>query len=86
MNWHEIQRFYVWAYVESAALAQDMGKVLLDTQIVPRPPQAPSAKGSTVDAELAKKADVLYMFEGGASQNLPEIGRASCRERVSPRV
>ena len=72
VNWHEIQRFYVWAYVESAALAQDMGKVLLDTQIVPRPPQAPSAKGSAVDAELAKKADVLYMFEGGASQNLPE--------------
>jgi hypothetical protein len=37
-NWFEIQRLLTWTYVESTAVAQDMDKVLLDTDVLLRPP------------------------------------------------
>src|SRR5579872_6845533 len=35
-NWFEVQRLLTWTYVESAAVAQDMDKVLLDTDVLLR--------------------------------------------------
>ena len=71
-NWFEIQRLLTWTYVESTAVAQDMDKVLLDTDVLLRPPHTQAAEGTTEDEELVKKADALYVFEDGAPQFLSE--------------
>ena len=65
-NWIEIQQLLTWTYVESTAVAQDMDKVLLDTDVLLRPRNEPAAEGSTEDGELVEGADVLYVFEDGA--------------------
>ncbi|KAF9645133.1 Nucleotidylyl transferase [Thelephora ganbajun] len=62
-NWFEIQRLLTWTYVESTAVAQDMDKVLLDMDVLLRPPHIPAAAGSTEDKELIKEADALYVFK-----------------------
>jgi len=62
-NWFEIQRLLTWTYVESTAVAQDMDKVLLDTDVLLRPPHASATKGTVEDEELVKTADALYAFE-----------------------
>jgi len=80
-NWFELQRLLTWTYVESTAVAQAMDKVLLDTDILLRPPPISAAEGSTEDQELAKKADALYVFEDGRSQ-IPS-GGLSYRFRTS---
>lgn len=67
-NWFEVQRLLTWTYVESTAVAQDMDKVLLDTDVLLRPPSILAAEGSTGDEVLVKKADALYVFEDGTSQ------------------
>ena len=67
-NWFEIQRLLTWTYVESTAVAQDMDKVLLDTDILLRPPHTPAAEETTKDEDLVRKADALYVFEDGGSQ------------------
>lgn len=66
-NWFEIQRLLTWTYVESTAVAQDMDKVLLDTDVLLRPPQTSATEGSAEDEELVKTADALYVFKGGAA-------------------
>lgn len=65
-DWFGIQRLLTWTYVESTAVAQDMDKVLLDTDILLRPPRVPAAEGSMEDEELVKEADAVYLFEDGA--------------------
>ena len=67
-NWFEIQRLLTWTYVESTAVAQDMDKVLLDTDVLLRPPHASAAEGTTKDEDLVKEADALYVFKSGGSQ------------------
>ena len=69
-NWFEIQRLLTWTYVESTAVAQDMDKVLLDTDVLLRPPQTQAMAGTEEDEELVNKADALYVFEDGAPQYL----------------
>jgi hypothetical protein len=71
-NWFEVQRLLTWTYVESAAVAQDMDKVLLDTDVLLRPPHTQSADGATKDEELVKRADVLYVFRDGTLQIFSE--------------
>jgi hypothetical protein len=66
-NWSEIQKLLTWTYVESTVVAQDMDKVLLDTDVLLRPQYKPAADGSTEDEQLVKGADSLYVFEDGAS-------------------
>lgn len=56
-----------WTYVESTAVAQDMDKILLDTDVLLRPQYKPAAEGSTEDEGLVKRAGALYVFEDGAS-------------------
>ena len=65
-NWFEIQQLLTWTYVESTAVAQDMDKVLLETDVLLRPKNEPAAEGSAGDGELVNGADVLYVFEDGA--------------------
>ena len=65
-NWVEVQKLLTWTYVESTAVAQDMDKVLLDTDILLRPRSKPTAEGSPEDEELIKGVDVLFVFEDGA--------------------
>ena len=72
-NWFEIQRLLTWTYVERTAVAQDMDKVLLNTDILLRPPYTPAAEETTKDGDLVRKADVLYVFEDGGSQ-IPSEG------------
>lgn len=72
-NWFEIQRLLTWTYIESTAVAQDMDKILLDTDVLLRPPCIPSAEGTTEDEELAKESNALYVFEDGAS-HIPSVG------------
>jgi hypothetical protein len=72
-NWFEIQRLLTWTYVESTAVAQDMDKVLLDANVLLRPPQTSTVEGNTEDEELVKRADAVYVFEDGASQ-IPSRG------------
>jgi len=72
-NWFEIQRLLTWTYVESTAVAQDMDKVLLDTDILLRPPHTQATEGTTKDEDLVKKADALYVFKDGVSQ-IPSEG------------
>ena len=50
-NWFEIQRLLTWTCVDSTAAAQDMDKVLLDTDILPRPSHAPTAEGINKDED-----------------------------------
>ena len=69
-NWFEIQRLLTWTYVESTAVAQDMDKVLLDTDVLLRPPPT---EGAAEDEELVKEADALYVFEDGTLR-LPPRG------------
>ena len=64
-NWLEVQRLLTWTYVESTAVAQDMDKVLLDTDVLLRPPHTPTARGNPEDEELVKEADAVYVFEDG---------------------
>ena len=66
-NWFEVQKLLTWTYVESTAVAQDMDKVLLDTDVLLRPPCQPAAEGSEEDEELVKRSDALYVFKDGAS-------------------
>jgi len=66
-NWSEIQRLLTWTYVESTAVAQDMDKVLLDTDVLLRPSHAPTVEGTNKDEDLVKKADALYVFKDGGS-------------------
>jgi len=40
-----------------------MDKVLLDTDVLLRPPRIPTTRGTAEDEGLVKKADVLYVFE-----------------------
>lgn len=65
-NWFEVQKLLTWTYVESTAVAQDMDKVLLGTDVLLRPQCKPVAEGSTEDEELVKRTDALYVFEDGA--------------------
>jgi len=65
-NWFEFQRLLTWMYVESTAVAQDMDKVLLNTDVLLRPPHVPAAAGTKEDEELVKRADAVYVFEDGA--------------------
>jgi len=44
-------------------VAQDMDKVLLDTDVLLRPRDKPVAETSTRDEELVRGADALYVFE-----------------------
>ena len=68
-NWFEIRRLLTWTYVASTAVAQDMDKILLDTDVLLRPPpRTPAVEGSTGDEELVGNADALYVFEDGASR------------------
>jgi len=67
-GWFEVQRLLTWTYVESTAVAQDMDKVLLDTDVLLRPPHTRAAEGTAEDGDLAKKADALYVFKDGGSQ------------------
>ena len=53
--------------VDSTAAAQDMDKVLLDTDVLPRPSYVPTAEGTNKDEDPAKKVDVLYVFKDGGS-------------------
>lgn len=71
-NWFEIQRLLAWTYVESTAVAQDMDKILLDTDVLLRPSHTPATEGTVEDEELVKTADGLYVFEDGAAQIFPE--------------
>lgn len=66
-DWFEIQNLLTWTYVESTAVAQEMDKVLLDTDVLLRPSCRPAAGGSTQDEELVKRADAVYVFEDGLS-------------------
>ena len=72
-NWFEIRRLLTWTYVESTAVAQDMDKVLLDADVLLRPPHVPSTEGNTEDEELVKTSDAVYVFEDGASRFPPEV-------------
>ena len=56
-NWFEIQRPLTRAYVESAAVAQDIDRVLLDICVLLRPPHIPSVEGTRCmeDEELANQ-------------------------------
>jgi len=71
-NWFEIQRLLTWTYVESTAVAQDMDKVLLDTDVLLRPPHMQGAEGTAEDEELVKEADAVYVFEDGTLRFLPD--------------
>jgi len=64
-NWFEIQRLLTWTYVESTAVAQDMDKVLLNTDVLLRPPHITAVAGTKEDEELVKRADAVYVFEDG---------------------
>lgn len=66
-NWFEVQKILTWTYVESTAMAQEMDKVLLDTDVLLRTQYKLAAEGSTEDEELVKRVDALYVFESGAS-------------------
>jgi hypothetical protein len=66
-NWFEIQRLLTWVYVKSTAVAQDMDKVLLDTDVLLRPPHTPTVEGTTKDGDLLEKAGALYVFKEGGS-------------------
>ena len=66
-NWFEIQRLLTWTYVESTAVAQDMDKVLLDTDLLLRSQDKRIAEGSTEDEDLVNSADALYVFEDSTS-------------------
>jgi len=72
-NWFEIQRLLTWTYVESTAVAQDMDKVLLDTDVLLRPPHVQATEGTSEDEELVKEADAVYVFEDGTPRFLPEL-------------
>lgn len=80
-GWFEIQRLLTWTYVESTAVAQDMDKVLLDTDVLLRPPHTRTAEGTEEDGDLVKKADALYVFKDGGSQ-IPSEG-LYCSLKVS---
>jgi len=71
-NWFEIQRLLTWTYVESTAIAQDMDKVLLDTDVLLSPPHMQAGDGTMEDEELVRKADAVYVFKEGAPQFLSE--------------
>lgn len=71
-NWLEIQRLLTWTYVESTAVAQDMDKVLLDTDVLLRSPHTPATEGTAEDEELVKTAGALYVFKDGAAQTFSE--------------
>lgn len=66
-GWFEIQRLLTWTYVESTAVAQDMDKVLLDTDLLLRSQDKRIAEGSTEDEDLVNSADALYVFEDSTS-------------------
>ena len=66
-NWFEIQRLLTWTCVDSTAAAQDMDKVLLNIDVLPRLSHAPTAEGTNKDEDPAKKVDVLYVFKDGGS-------------------
>ena len=72
-NWFEIQRLLTWTYVESTAVAQDMDKVLLDTDVLLRPPHIRATEGTAEDEELVKEVDAVYVFEDGTPRFLPEL-------------
>ena len=84
VNWFEIQRLLTWTYVGSTAIAQDMDKVLLDTDVLLRPPQT-AAERSTEDEELVKKAGAVYVFEEGASRD-PSGGLSYLPNTSGPRL
>ena len=77
-NWFEIQRLLTWTYVGSTAVAQDMDKVLFDANVLLRPRCMPTTDGTVEDEELVKNADVLYVFQDGASRVL--LGGLSYRQ------
>jgi len=71
-GWFETQRLLTWTYVESTAVAKDMDKVLLDTDVLLRPPHTQAVEATT-DEDLVKKADALYVFKNGGSR-IPSEG------------
>ena len=90
-GWFEIQRLLTWTYVESAAVAQDMDKVLLDTDVLLRSPHARAAEGTAEDGDLVKKADALYVFKDGWSRIPSEglcypLNTSDCRLGYIPMV
>ena len=68
VNWFELQRLLTWTYVESTAVAQDMDKVLLDTDVLLRPQPLLAMEGNSEDEELVEEADAVYLFKDGAPQ------------------
>ncbi|KAF9791216.1 hypothetical protein BJ322DRAFT_1104878 [Thelephora terrestris] len=76
-KWFEIQRLLTWTYVEGTAVAQDMGKVLMDIDVLLRPPSAPAVEKNADDEELVKKADALYVFRDESDTFLWWVSRTS---------
>ena len=50
-----------------------MDKVLLDTDVLLRPPHVQAVGGTSEDGKLVKEADAVYVFEDGTPRFLPEL-------------
>jgi hypothetical protein len=73
-KWDEVQRLLTFVYVQATKVAQDMGKALMEVDVI--------FKGRTEDLSdnLGDEADVMFCIEGGASST----NHIDVRSEISP--
>lgn len=65
-GWHQVQKLLTWVYIQSTAVSQEMGKVLMEVDVLLR-----GTNGSYPLGEF----DVVYRFEDGMFHSFyPEFG------------
>jgi hypothetical protein len=67
-KWHDVQKLLTWVYVQSTAVAQDMGKVLMEVDVLLQG----SDSRETYDVK-EHEFDAVYRFEEGMLCLLPRL-------------